>query len=122
MSKNLTIRNVDVSFPFTPYDCQVDYMDRVINALQNKSNAILESPTGTGKTLCLLCAVLAWRNTYIAKLQLSSLTDKSVPGLDNAVGETPEAFTQIPCIIYASRTHSQITQVVNELKNTIYKL
>ena len=45
---SVNINNVDVSFPFTPYDCQVDYMGCVIKALQTKTNAILESPTGTG--------------------------------------------------------------------------
>ena len=49
-----------VYFPFKPYDCQKDYMSRVMEALQQKENALLESPTGTGKTLCLLCACLTW--------------------------------------------------------------
>lgn len=121
---SVTINNVDVDFPFSPYECQKDYMGHVIKALQLKQNAILESPTGTGKTLCLLCSVLAWRLTYIAKLQLKGLAPKgNVDGLEAAAGGegTTEAFTAIPKIIYASRTHSQITQVVKELKNTIYK-
>lgn len=68
------IRGIPVEFPYTAYPCQLVYMERVIEALQlvcvlcllvlisrQKKNAMLESPTGTGKTLCLLCATLAWR-------------------------------------------------------------
>ena len=50
---------LEVYFPFKPYQCQVDFMTKVIKALNNGENALLESPTGTGKTLSLLCA-LAW--------------------------------------------------------------
>ena len=50
----LELRGISIHFPFKPYKCQEDYMGKVLDALLRKENALLESPTGTGKTLCLL--------------------------------------------------------------------
>ncbi|KAF3450771.1 hypothetical protein FNV43_RR06860 [Rhamnella rubrinervis] len=108
-----TIRGIDVDFPFEAYDSQLVYMDKVIQSLQNKCNALLESPTGTGKTLCLLCATLAWRKSlgYFS-------TGMSV---ESSQHSSQSSTTKLPTIIYASRTHSQIRQVIQELKRTTYR-
>jgi len=90
---SFVVNNVRVFFPFEPYDTQRDYVESVIKALVNKQNALLESPTGTGKTLSLLCSALAW-------LQ-SPLGGKSI-------------------IYYTSRTHMQLAQAAKELKRTAY--
>jgi len=53
----LVVRGVTVDFPHTPYDCQSVYMERVIEALQEGQNALLESPTGTGKVRAVCVCV-----------------------------------------------------------------
>ncbi len=40
------IRGVHVEFPFDAYTSQLVYMERVIQSLQERKNALLESPTG----------------------------------------------------------------------------
>uniref|UniRef100_A0A2I3TE43 Helicase ATP-binding domain-containing protein n=1 Tax=Pan troglodytes TaxID=9598 RepID=A0A2I3TE43_PANTR len=57
----IVLNGVTVDFPFQPYKCQQEHMTKVLECLQKKVNGILESPSGTGKTLCLLCTNLAWR-------------------------------------------------------------
>jgi len=36
----------------------------MLRALKSGENALLESPTGTGKTLCLLSAAVAFLDAY----------------------------------------------------------
>nr|XP_057907226.1 regulator of telomere elongation helicase 1 isoform X2 [Doryrhamphus excisus] len=133
MQTTITINGVTVQFPFIPYECQRDYMGKVIECLQRGVNGVLESPTGTGKTLCLLCATLAWRDHFKDTISAQKIIERlngkemfpsnplSSWGQANADGSTPSHHSDVPKIIYASRTHSQLTQVVNELKNTSYK-
>ncbi|XP_070696234.1 regulator of telomere elongation helicase 1 [Pempheris klunzingeri] len=130
---SLSLNGVTVSFPFPPYDCQRDYMSKVIECLQKKVNGVLESPTGTGKTLCLLCATLAWREHFKDTISASKIAERlsgeemfpktplSSWGSAATDGNTPTYYTDIPKIIYASRTHSQLAQVISELKNTSYR-
>mmetsp|Transcript_10844 Transcript_10844/g.24855 ORF Transcript_10844/g.24855 Transcript_10844/m.24855 type:complete len:1037 (+) Transcript_10844:52-3162(+) len=109
------IDGTQVDFPYEAYECQLAYMHSVIRALQSGHHALLESPTGTGKTLCLLCATLGWRRRRAAEISQARMS------WEHQALHPAEVPVQIPQIWYASRTHSQLKQVVRELKRTSYK-
>ncbi|PON35161.1 DNA helicase (DNA repair), Rad3 type [Trema orientale] len=114
------IRGIDVDFPFEAYDCQLVYMEKVIQSLQDRCNALLESPTGTGKTLCLLCATLAWRKSLGGfSTGVSVMSSQNSGGSADLLSQS--GSTRLPTIVYTSRTHSQIRQVIKELKRTSYR-
>jgi len=48
------------NLPFAPYPIQVDLMTALMRALDAGHSGIFESPTGTGKSLSLICAVVPW--------------------------------------------------------------
>ena len=47
-------------FPFPPYNIQNDFMKELFRVLEDGKLGIFESPTGTGKSLSLICGTLTW--------------------------------------------------------------
>ncbi|XP_049580009.1 ATP-dependent DNA helicase DDX11 [Syngnathus scovelli] len=47
-------------FPYQPYTIQEDFMRSLYSALDQGKVGIFESPTGTGKSLSLICGALSW--------------------------------------------------------------
>ena len=140
----IIVQNVSysVKFPFPePYPSQIVMMEKILFALREGTNALLESPTGTGKTACLLCATLAFaeheekqrikqKNTKKKNTKKRKDTEKEekeekeedlelkrTKGVkEEYTGGEPSKVT----IVYVSRTHSQLQQVISELKATEY--
>ncbi|XP_021736848.1 ATP-dependent DNA helicase DDX11-like [Chenopodium quinoa] len=48
------------AFPYKPYSIQLDFMNSLYQFLDNGGISMLESPTGTGKTLSIICSALQW--------------------------------------------------------------
>lgn len=131
----LKVDGIDVKFPYIPYEVQKIYMSKVIECLQMGVNGLLESPTGTGKTLSLLCSSLAWiKHRQIILEQAALLPNNEAKDILNVSytfnseirnqsivnGRNGPNFAFLPKIIYSSRTHSQLSQVVQELKRSSY--
>ena len=101
--KIVNINGIDIYFPYDIYSNQSKYMEKIIQLLNDRVNSniknigALESPTGTGKTLCLLCSTLAWVNEMRRQKRFGGK------------------------IIYTTRTHSQVTQTIHELRKTCYR-
>ncbi|CAK9290208.1 unnamed protein product [Gordionus sp. m RMFG-2023] len=113
----IVVNKISIDFPYTPYECQIEYMKKVIQCLENRQNGLLESPTGTGKTLCLLCASLGWLQHHKAKIS-TSVSPNPQKDMLGTIDTNPNI--SFPKIIYSSRTHSQLNQVMHELKKTKY--
>eukprot|EP00249_Psilotum_nudum_P005576 c19029_g1_i1 orf=1-1221(-) len=171
--KAYKIGGITVDFPYKAYGSQLAYMGKVVATLegyqrqpQGRCHALLESPTGTGKSLALLCATLAWQKHFKASLEarLSAPPQQQVPSqrllpvhdlpVDAQISSDPfttgggfipeeatpaaplemaqqksvksvkqlEKKPKVPTIFYATRTHSQISQVLQEYHKTNYRV
>ena len=77
----------EFNFPVEPYDVQLDFMNNLHNCLSNCKVGIFESPTGTGKSLSLICSSFKWlrenkfqgKNEEIFEGNLSWLNEVPIP-------------------------------------------
>ena len=80
--QKIIISNIEILFPYSPHESQIIFMKTIIynlnqkflNKITYRGICALESPPGTKKILCILCACLAWMydmrktNTYKGKI------------------------------------------------------
>jgi hypothetical protein len=53
-------RPVFSAFPFQPYDIQQQLMAKIVETIHRGQVGVFESPTGTGKSLSIICSALSW--------------------------------------------------------------
>lgn len=147
MKKNCFLMNgVEVEFPFeNPYPSQKAIMAGAISAFKSFSNALLESPTGTGKSLALLAAAMGYQvhignhpitaperrdpfKHHNEELVVGANDCKFAPALELGqrliIDNPPDDMIKCNVVVkrhnvpvwYTSRTHQQLKQLVGELK------
>ena len=110
----LKIRGYDVRFPHKPYPVQIAMMDKTIQALKNSQNVLLELPTGSGKSLSLLCAAAAWHEGTVKQIQEEALQKSSAcdtASCEEDAQKRRDKAKRPPKIYIASRTHAQLAQL-----------
>eukprot|EP00075_Anas_platyrhynchos_P034638 XP_027323891.1 ATP-dependent DNA helicase DDX11 isoform X1 [Anas platyrhynchos] len=111
-------------FPYRPYPIQERFMAALYAALQAGQVGIFESPTGTGKSLSLICGALSWLRDFEEKkkqeeARLLALEDKEEkqplasdePGRPDSKGSSGE-----PDWITAFVQKKEEQDMVNKLK------
>ncbi|KAL2890441.1 hypothetical protein HOO65_020983 [Ceratocystis lukuohia] len=70
--------------PYTPYDVQLEFMKAVYGVLEKGDGqiGIIESPTGTGKSLSLICSAMTWLRSHKSSEFEQSVNDTKEQYLD----------------------------------------
>nr|XP_020014485.1 Fanconi anemia group J protein [Castor canadensis] len=71
------IGGVKIHFPCKAYPSQLAMMNSIVRGLNSRQHCLLESPTGSGKSLALLCSALAWQQSLSGKPVEEGLNKKA---------------------------------------------
>lgn len=103
-NKTQEVGGIHFPFPFTPYSIQKDFMAELYQVLEAGKIGIFESPTGTGKSLSLICGALSWLRDFeqkkrqeearLLETETAPLNDGKAqpPLLSSSCQETPDTL------------------------------
>ncbi|XP_028563968.2 Fanconi anemia group J protein isoform X4 [Podarcis muralis] len=95
-----TIGGVKILFPCKAYPSQLAMMNAIVKGLNSKQHCLLESPTGSGKSLALLCSALSWQQ---------SLYDKPLDDLPcSKECKKPETLMPCGCRCHAAQAQNSV--------------
>jgi chromosome transmission fidelity protein 1 len=77
-------------FPIPPYPVQRALMDAITDAIDTRSFGLFESPTGTGKTLSVICATMTWLLEHRLDIAAHDDTTVTEDANKNALALDPE--------------------------------
>ncbi|XP_065337159.1 Fanconi anemia group J protein homolog isoform X2 [Cloeon dipterum] len=72
--RKFTLGGTKVEFPYAlkPYPSQLTCMAKAVTGARLGQNCLLESPTGSGKTMAMLCSLLAWQKQFREEAELAA--------------------------------------------------
>ncbi|KAG8138331.1 hypothetical protein E2320_004236 [Naja naja] len=108
---------VNFPFPYAPYPIQEQFMAKLYQVLEMGKIGIFESPTGTGKSLSLICGALSWLRDFEEKKKLeeTQLLASKIGGKD-AEDELKKSNTKPLASQPATDEPDWIMQFVQEKK------
>uniref|UniRef100_A0A672PJL8 ATP-dependent DNA helicase DDX11 n=1 Tax=Sinocyclocheilus grahami TaxID=75366 RepID=A0A672PJL8_SINGR len=106
-------------FPFQPYPIQESFMEALYTALDQGKVGIFESPTGTGKSLSLICGALTWLRDYEEqkKLEAARLLDGPEKKCDAVEEENSTSQPSEPAWVSEFVQKKAERDMVNKLKD-----
>lgn len=125
----IKLNGYTIKLPFNPYEAQVKSMETLLKSFESGDSALIESPTGTGKSLAIICAALGYlesikrniKDEDTKKLKTTTLLDENLKNFFEEKAEDSQKKKPETKIFICSRTHKQLDQLVNQLRTTEYK-
>lgn len=112
--------------PYKPYDIQVQLMDRIYDTLDKDFKVgLFESPTGTGKTLSLICSTMTWLRQYKKTHLGISEPEENSDSSDDEPEWVKTAYTETVLPKYKQKLkdyETHLDQVALEYDNNLSKV